>query len=105
MFCSRFAPNLVSNIVNAFCSRDIFSFRTENKMNRLPLKEIVFTRVRFTHFLFAQIMSQRFDCPKLFRLSRFKKDNKDPVCKLRTHIFENNEIYKMLFKILHLNLE
>ena len=44
-------------------------------------KNTVFSRIRFSHCLYAQLNSQIFDCPKIFRIGGFKRRRADPTKK------------------------
>eukprot|EP00494_Astrolonche_serrata_P032907 UN33176 len=73
------APYLISDIVDTFYHRDMISLRAVRKMNKFTpdKKNTVFTTVRFTQTLYAQLDSQQFDVPKHFRLADYKRANTD----------------------------
>ena len=58
----------------------MISLSAARKMKKLEVTEdnTVFTRIRFTRCLYAQLASQKFDCPKPFRLAGYKRSKKDP---------------------------
>jgi len=75
----RLAPHLIGKAIDAFYHRDLVSLRAARKMKCFTVdKTPIFSRIRFTRPLYAQLDSQKFDAPKPFRLAGYKRADNDP---------------------------